>query len=713
METLPDLTISTCICEGKTHKQAKLHYKKSNFRNVTLQNVRIIFLLFLSFFPLISIASSQNTVKIASIEQEPYLGAQLPSNGYALEVVKKAFQRVGYKVELEFVTLARAQRIAEQGLVDGYIASFEKAKTPKQYLLSSPIPGESLGLLKKKSLDISPVKLSKQPLNYYFKQLRSYRFGLVRGESAQTPFEPLNNTKITFARDNIENINNLEKGIIDFVVIDKYTAADIITNQRPYLIGQFEIIQPSDANKPFHIAFAKNEKHLKIRQAFNRGLTEIEKDGSLKNIIEKHGFSPFIKTQNAKSKLVIGTVNNKDMLLMQSLSMTFEKNHPDVEIDWRVMDENTLRTRLLSDLSISDGQFDVITIGIQEIPTWSEKKWLHSINELPESYQVNDIFASLRHSLSYKNELYALPFYAESSVTYYRQDLLLNAGIRLGSQPTYSEILQYAEEVHNPDKGEYGICLRGKPGWGENIVTLTTMVNTYGGQWFDNQWKPQLETPAWKKALTAYKALLRFAPPGSETNGYNENLELFLRGKCGIWIDASVAAGVLLNKSTSKVSDVVAITKAPIAETPYGASWLWAWALAIPESSKNKAIAQQFITWATSQDYINMVGNNYGWGVVPPGTRISTYQNSKYIDAFPFAKVILESINNASMESVKQNEKPYSGIQFVEISEFPAIGNYVGKLISEAVQGKITIDEALKKSQRHTELQMRLANYNR
>ncbi len=51
------------------------------------------------------------------------------------------------------------------------------------------------------------------------------------------------------------------------------------------------------------------------------------------------------------------------------------------------------------------------------------------------------------------------------------------------------------------------------------MAFITTMVNSFGGQWFDMSWKPQLESKPWKDAVTFYVDLLtKYGPPGSSAN---------------------------------------------------------------------------------------------------------------------------------------------------------------------------------------------------
>ncbi|WP_088889439.1 ABC transporter substrate-binding protein [Leptolyngbya ohadii] len=411
-----------------------------------------------------------------------------------------------------------------------------------------------------------------------------------------------------------------------------------------------------------------------------------------------------------KTTLTIATVNNGDMVVMQKLSNQFEKANPDIGLNWVVLEENVLRQRVTNDIANKGGQFDVMTIGTYETPIWGKQGWLKPLDNLSASYDVNDILKPIREGLSVDGRLYALPFYGESSMLYYRKDLFQNAGITVPEQPTYTQVKEWAAKVHNPSQGVYGVCLRGKPGWGENTAFITTMANAYGAKWFDANYNPQLNSPQWKAAVNDYVSLLKqYGPPGASSNGFNENLALFSTGKCGMWIDATVAAGLLSNPKESQVADQVGFARAPIQTTANGSNWLWAWSLGIPSSSKSPEAAQKFIEWATSKDYINLVAQENGWVAVPPGTRASTYANPEYKKAAPFADIVLKSIESAQPGPTAN--KPYTGVQFVAIPEFQAIGTQVGQTMASALTGQVSVDQALQQAQDSTTAAMKSAGY--
>jgi sorbitol/mannitol transport system substrate-binding protein len=409
--------------------------------------------------------------------------------------------------------------------------------------------------------------------------------------------------------------------------------------------------------------------------------------------------------------LVIATVNNGHMIEMQKLGKHFEQANPGTKLKWVTLEEGVLRQRVTTDIATKGGQFDVMTIGMYETPIWGKKGWLNELKP-DAAYDIDDLLPAMRNGLSVDNKLYAAPFYGESSMLMYRADLVQKAGATMPSNPTWEQVRDIAAKIHDPKAGVYGICLRGKPGWGDNMAFFTTMVNTFGGQWFDMSWKPQLDSKPWKDAATFYADLLKkYGPPGSSANSFNEILALYNEGKCGMWIDATIAASFITDPKQSKVADKVAFAQAPTAVTPKGANWLWAWALAIPAGSKNAAEAQKFITWATSKDYIQLVAKEKGWAAVPTGTRKSTYASPEFQKAAKFAEAEKKAIDTANPNDSTLPKSPYVGVQFAAIPEFQAIGIAVGQQMSAVLAGKATVDQALAAGQTAAEREMKKAGY--
>ncbi|MBF9022243.1 extracellular solute-binding protein [Rhodobacterales bacterium LSUCC1028] len=408
--------------------------------------------------------------------------------------------------------------------------------------------------------------------------------------------------------------------------------------------------------------------------------------------------------------ITIATVNNGDMIRMQGYTDTFTEQ-TGINVEWVTLEENVLRQRVTTDITTNGGQFDIMTIGMYEAPIWGSNDWLVPLDDLSAEYDVADLLPAMAGGLSYDGTLYAAPFYGESSMVMYRTDLMEAAGLEMPEAPTWAFIREAAAAMTDRANDINGICLRGKAGWGEGGAFITAMSNSFGARWFDMDWNAQFDTQPWRDTLEFFVGMMNESgPAGYATNGFNENLSLFQQGKCGMWIDATVAASFVTNPNDSTVADHVGFALAPDNGLGKRSNWLWAWALAIPAGTQQADAAKQFIEWATSKEYIELVAANEGWANVPPGARISLYENPNYADV-PFADMTLRSILSADPNDSTVEPSPYVGIQFAAIPEFAGIASEVSQEFSAVYAGQQSIDEALEKAQAITNEAMEAAGY--
>ncbi|MEL7098565.1 MAG: sugar ABC transporter substrate-binding protein [Pseudomonadota bacterium] len=402
------------------------------------------------------------------------------------------------------------------------------------------------------------------------------------------------------------------------------------------------------------------------------------------------------------TELTIAIVNNGHMINMQKVAEAYTEE-TGVALNWVALEEGVLREQVTSDTATGGGQYDIINIGMQEAPIWGQAGWIQPL-EFGADYDIDDMLPAIRNGLSHDGTLYAAPFYGESSMVMYRKDLTDAAGVTIKDNDSWENIRAAAAAIHDPDN-VYGVCLRGKPGWGDNMAFITTVVNSFGGAWFDAEFRPQLDSQAWNDAITFYVDLLgTYGPPGSEGNSFNEILALYNEGKCGMWIDATIAASFL-------EVDGVAYAQSPNAGNPVGANWLWAWAMAVPTGTDKSEEAKAFIEWATSKAYIQAVADHpdFGWGSVPTGTRASTYASAEFQAAANFASAELAAIESAAPEATEL--KPYVGVQFAAIPEFPEVGSAVAQEMAAALSGAKTVEEALADAQAAADAIMQEAGY--
>lgn len=412
------------------------------------------------------------------------------------------------------------------------------------------------------------------------------------------------------------------------------------------------------------------------------------------------------------NEVTIALVSNSQMTDAQELSSEFEAQNPGTKLKFITLSENQARAKITMSTAMGGSEFDVVMISNFETPQWARDGWLRNLSDYAEQtpgYDQDDFIPSLRESLSYEGDMYAVPFYGESSFLMYRKDLFEQAGIEVdqspGYQPQWQEVADWARTLQSPQRA--GICLRGKPGWGEVLAPLGTVINTFGGRWFDEQWNAQLDSPEVKRAVNFYVDLIDDAGElGASSTGFQECANLFGQGQTAMWYDATSAVSVLEDpQSYPDLVGKIGYLPAPIAEKP-DSGWLYTWALGIPEAAKNPDGAWDFISWMTSKDYMRLVGEKLGWARVPPGSRTSTYTELPEYEAISesYGPLTLRSIENADPERPTVQPVPYTGVQFVGIPEFQDLGTRVSQQISAAIAGQKSVDDALAQAQEYAEV---------
>ncbi|MFJ3668652.1 ABC transporter substrate-binding protein [Streptomyces sp. NPDC090106] len=395
-------------------------------------------------------------------------------------------------------------------------------------------------------------------------------------------------------------------------------------------------------------------------------------------------------------------VNNPQMTELQKLAPRFTEE-TGIEVNFTVLPENDVRDKISQDFANQAGQYDVATLSNYEIPIYARNGWLKAMDPYvakDPAYDEQDVLGPMRESLTGDDgKLYGQPFYGESSFLMYRKDVFEAKGLTMPAHPTWQQVAGLAAEADGAEPGMKGICLRGLPGWGEVMAPLTTVVNTFGGTWFDQDWTARLDSPEWRKATEFYVGLVRdHGESGAAQSGFAECLNNMTQGKVAMWYDATSAAGSL-EASGSPVKGKIGYAPAPVEETE-SSGWLYTWAWGIQNASRNPDKAWQFVSWASGKRYERLVGEEFGWSNVPAGKRASTYTDPDYVqEAAAFQEMTKEAIEGARPTDPGVQPRPAPGIQFVGIPEFTDLGTKVSQEISAAIAGRQSVDSALRKSQ--------------
>jgi polyol transport system substrate-binding protein len=410
---------------------------------------------------------------------------------------------------------------------------------------------------------------------------------------------------------------------------------------------------------------------------------------------------------NAKT-ISVAIVANPQMQDIAKLTPSLFTKNSGIKVKYTILDEGKLRQVTTRDVGSGGKAFDAVMIGPYEAPQFGVAGLLRNLAPMAKAdkaYNYNDLIPAVRNALSAKGKMYASPFYGESSFMMYRKDVLSKSGVKMPLHPTWQQVASIARKINT--RSMAGICLRGKPGWGDLGAAFTTVLNTFGGTWWSSKSngkpnKAQVDQPAFKSALNFYANLVQDAGEKDAANSsFNECLAQYQAGKVAMWYDATVAAG-LLEAKDSAVKGKNGYAFAPVNKTK-ASGWLWTWALAIPKSSRNPTDAWKYIAWATGAQYIKAAGTHTkgGWAAIPPGTRLSTYRLPQYkAAAKAFAATTLAAMKAAPITNPGTTKRPgLPGVQYVGIPQFQDVGNRCTQLFSAVIAGSMKDTTALSQCQ--------------
>nr|WP_223184573.1 sugar ABC transporter substrate-binding protein [Streptomyces sp. CBMA152] len=399
-------------------------------------------------------------------------------------------------------------------------------------------------------------------------------------------------------------------------------------------------------------------------------------------------------------------VNNPQMVDLQKLTADHFTKSTGIKVNFTVLPENDVRDKISQDFASQAGQYDIATVSNYEAPIYAKNKWLSPLTDRAKGdvgFDQGDILPAIQQSLTADGQIYAEPFYGESSFLMYRKDVFAAKNLTMPEHPTWTQVADLAAKADGAQPGMKGVCLRGQPGWGEVMAPVTTVVNTMGGTWFDKDWTPKVDSPEFTKAVQFYVDLVRsHGEAGAPQAGFTECLNDMTQGKVAMWYDATSAAGAL-EAAGSPVAGKIGYVPAPVERTK-SSGWLYTWAWGLQKASQHQDDAWKFISWASGKGYENLVGQQLGWSRVPAGKRTSTYANPQYVAAArAFATATKDALTAVDPLNPGVQARPAPGIQFVTIPEFTDLGTRVSQQISAAIAGKTSVADALKNGQSRAE----------
>ncbi len=627
-----------------------------------------------------NLATRRPTLLLGTSDNSAFGSEYDTYKGYFNEIVRAVLDNSKLSAQVDFYPYSRALSMLRGRQVHGVYPIRRNKNDQTNFIYSLPLPSSSMSLLKRKSTHL-----------YDPKSITS--IGVLTGESLPTELQNKGQVSVVFGSNHISLLKMLELNRVDAVLIDRYSASELLVRETPGLIGNVEFDKTYEISNQFYFAMNKSEPNAKQTiEAFNSALNKLKREGVIDDILSRYGVYAVPPAEPSKTQLVVASPQLNYTAYAKYLANEFEKQNPNVQIIWRVFEENIFRRRLLSNFALNSREFDLVLVGPYELKNWLHYDWFEPLNTLSKQLDLNDYFPPVRDAVFSGKDLYALPFNGETTVLYYRKDILDKHNITLPTRLTFDQLIPILNTVHAPQKGIHGIGLRTRPGWGQNMALVSILVNSYGGSWFDANNQINVLTPEWRGAVQLYIQLLqRFGLKKLANLGWQENQSKFENGEFVFFIDASSLASQIFDPQHSIIAEKVQMTQAPFVNSPQGSRWFWSWNFAIPAQSQNKKLAKAFIRFASEAKPASLQT-----GVIPPsGIRRSSYKNNGHMTQFPFAKFEYDLLNNTKSPKFETTV----GRQYAETFYFPTIGYHTGYEIHRALLGEISVDEALQNAQ--------------
>ncbi|WP_375430640.1 ABC transporter substrate-binding protein [uncultured Friedmanniella sp.] len=391
-------------------------------------------------------------------------------------------------------------------------------------------------------------------------------------------------------------------------------------------------------------------------------------------------------------------VNNPQMLDAQKITDKYFTQKTGITVNYTMLPENEERDKATQDVANSAGQYDVTNLGPYEVPVWSKNKWLTDLSELAAKdpgYDIDDLVPSVRDAMSSDGTLYSAPFATESTFTAYRKDWFDEQGLTMPDNPTWPQILDLAKKLNDPSKKRAGVCVRGLAGWGQNMALFTDMLNTFGGTWFNQDWSSGVKDPAFRETMEFYKEIAKYGPKGQASLSVSDCYNNYIAGTSAMWIDSSAAGPSIEDPKESKAAGKTGYAYMPVVKTEYS-GWLWSWGWAIPQAAKNKDAAWQYISWVTGKQYPQDMAQELGWSHYAGYMRKSVDQDPGFVAANDaFTKITSGSLEHADPNNPGLQPRPYAGIQYLTIPEWPDLGTTAGQQLQAVLAGTKSVDQAI------------------
>jgi multiple sugar transport system substrate-binding protein len=339
-------------------------------------------------------------------------------------------------------------------------------------------------------------------------------------------------------------------------------------------------------------------------------------------------------------------------------------------------------------------EYDVVVLDSPWIGEFAEGGFVEDLSARIEEdanvVQFDDFVPAFQTVAEWNGEIVGMPFGAYFVLLHYRTDLFDQAGLNPPS--TIDEFKEAADHfTNNPDfRNLHGTALNNQRGAPIGQAWFEYIWN-FGGKPFESMYPgspdpyadmtPLLDSPESIAVVEFFKEMLQYQPPGAENFAWDERATTFSVGRTAMVNAWSVRTPLFVRPDQSSVADKFATSMFPSIEGQDPVAPLGGWVMGINKHSEQKELAWDYIKWFTSPEIHKAFVLEGG-----PPSRLSTLKDPEVNEAQPWAETIFESQASTYAEA-----RP-------RIPEAFEIIDTIGFYVSQAVQGQLPVEEAMRQA---------------
>jgi len=318
---------------------------------------------------------------------------------------------------------------------------------------------------------------------------------------------------------------------------------------------------------------------------------------------------------------------------LHTLLDQFRAAHPEVQLVEEILPSSSDQQHLfyVTNLESGSSDFDVFALDVIWIPEFARAGWLHDLTPRLESTDLTDFIAGSVAAATHSGRVFAIPWFLDGGVLYYRRDLLDK--YHLAPPQTWEQLRAAVQVVLQGEANPRltGFVWQGKQYEGL-VCTALEFIRAYGGDIFSPTGELQITHPTVIAGLQALRSLVvdKISPAVVTTADEETARHIFGRGEA-IFMRNWPYAWTLLNAEGSLVRDRVGVTAIPGTETHPGIPTLGGWHLGINRLSRQPDVAWQLIAFLTSPEAQEQLAVSSG---LKP-TRLSVYADPHVQQADP------------------------------------------------------------------------------